>query len=65
MITPIVDLYRGNRAVGTPKNFPIVNATPNEFMRRKFPETSAEEIQELVGRDARKVSWNTFIITAR
>ena len=58
----ILDLLNSNRASGPARLSAHVKAVPKEFHLRKFPTTPVEEIENLVGKPAKEIGWNTFLI---
>ncbi len=62
IVPELVRLYRDNPLGGTPSLTKRVRAEPLDFHRRKFPDTSPEEIVARVGRPVKQIAWNTFLI---
>jgi surface carbohydrate biosynthesis protein len=60
VVGPLVDLYRANAAGGSVQLNPPAGFAPTDFRRRKFPDTTAAEISQLLGRPVRAIGWNTF-----
>ena len=60
----LVTLYKANAAEAGTGNFTPFPFEPNEFTRRKFPDTSVEEVRALVERPVHQLSWNVFLIQA-
>jgi len=58
----LMQMQRDNPADGTPSITARVKAEPQEFHRRKFPDTSPEEIEALLGRKVSQIAWNTFLV---
>ncbi len=61
----LLDLYKQNAGGAGTLSFSLRAIEPNEndtFIRRKFPDTSLEEVKALVGRPVQKIGWNLFLI---
>ena len=61
----LLDLYKKNAGEAGTLSFSLRAIEPNEtdtFIRRKFPDTSLEEVIKLVGRPVQKIAWNLFLI---
>ncbi len=62
IVKELLQLYRDNPSGEAPSFTKKVKAEPLDFHRRKFPDTSAEEISGLVGKPVKQIAWNTFLI---
>jgi hypothetical protein len=62
LIPKLQELWRNNRATGAAAITGKPNAVPRDVHLRKFPHTSAAEMESLVGMPVREIGWNTFMI---
>jgi len=64
MVRHLVALYRGNAAQGVMNINADSAFTPVDFHRRKFSDTTMEEMTSLVGLPVREIAWNAFLVPA-
>ena len=61
----LLNLYKNNAGGSGLHSFSLRAIEPVEddtFIRRKFPDTSADEVSALVDRQVKKIAWNLFLI---
>jgi hypothetical protein len=64
VISPLAELYRAHATGGGLRISVPTGFEPSEFRRRKFPDTSDDEMQGLLGRPIQRIGWNTFLAAA-
>jgi hypothetical protein len=60
----LVALYRASPAQGTVRFNSPAGFEPTPFRRRKFPDMTDAEMEELLGHKVQRIAWNTFFVAA-
>jgi hypothetical protein len=64
VVSHLLPLYRDNPATGSVQLNTTSTFKPEDFHHRKFPETTIEEMEALVGLPVEKIGWNAFLVRA-
>jgi surface carbohydrate biosynthesis protein len=61
LVDHLIDLYRRNRAETALNLTELKQIQPTDMHKRKFPDTTVEEVSALVGYKANPAGWNSWV----